>query len=551
MLKKIPISESILTTHPEVASKWHPTKNALGVEYISKGSERNSWWFCEEHNTEWYLQPQQMTKNPIRGCLYCLFRGKSLADTFPSLAKEWHPIKNGLLTPEQVAPGSETIVWWLCANKHEWQSIVGARARKDRIRGCPYCSPRKSSMILREKSLQFTHPLVAKLWHPTKNILSPLNVTFGTDKKVWWQDEFGHEWLNRISHQVNSTGCPYCTGKRLLTGFNDLLTLHPVIASEWHPTKNGVLLPSEYMAGSDFKPWWLCKKGHEWRTKIGHRSSGQICPTCRAKMFSSEAEKELASFLGETFNTQVETNSRKVISPQEIDIYLPQFKVAIEFNGVYWHREENGKPQHYHREKRLACQSQGIRLLQVWEDDWANRKQVVMESLLREIRTGNLESKVHTAYSMTGLGADKAYEFYARHSLRMNKITMSGHLGLSCKGKLNAVISFSQNREILEVHNYASLSSSSEYLNILIEEALKSSDDEPATMIKIIVANDNETGVIYEKAGFFLDKELDPNYSYLFKQGRVKPDALEPEFAAKELHRIWDSGSTVYVKELS
>ena len=61
---------------------------------------------------------------------------------------------------------------------------------------------------------------------------------------------------------------------------NSLAKLYPALASEWHPTKNGNLTPEMFTPGSNERVWWLCEKGHEWKTKICHRCSGSGCPEC-------------------------------------------------------------------------------------------------------------------------------------------------------------------------------------------------------------------------------------------------------------------------------
>ena len=65
--------------------------------------------------------------------------GKSLAEVNPALAKEWHPTKNGDLTPMDVFPKSSVIVWWKCSKGHEWEAIISNRARKSKGTGCTSC----------------------------------------------------------------------------------------------------------------------------------------------------------------------------------------------------------------------------------------------------------------------------------------------------------------------------------------------------------------------------------------------------------------------------
>ena len=137
----------------------------------------------------------------------------SLAIVNPKLAKEWHPTKNGKLTPNDVVPGSAKKVWWKCLqdDDHEWQAILRSRNRGT---GCPICSNRK---VIKSNSLAILNPELAKEWHSTRNKdLSPNDVTPFSSKKVWWKGKCGHEWPAVIRKRVvRGQGCPECRGKRI------------------------------------------------------------------------------------------------------------------------------------------------------------------------------------------------------------------------------------------------------------------------------------------------------------------------------------------------
>lgn len=119
-------------------------------------------------------------------------------------------------------------------------------------------------------------------WHPTKNSnLAPDATAIFSGKKVWWRCEKGHEWqATVINRSKRGSGCPYCSGRNAVFGETDLVTTNPELASEWHPTRNGILSPSDISAGSSQKVWWQCTNGHEWQAVISSRSGGRGCPTC-------------------------------------------------------------------------------------------------------------------------------------------------------------------------------------------------------------------------------------------------------------------------------
>ncbi|MBR2727144.1 MAG: hypothetical protein IKD71_04540, partial [Solobacterium sp.] len=124
-------------------------------------------------------------------------------------------------------------------------------------------------------------PELASEWHPTKNgTLTPEMLTLGSGIEVWWRCKKGHEYKARISRRVRGDGCPYCSGHKVEKGFNDLATLNPELAKEWHPTKNGSLTPEMVAPNSNKKVWWQCKNGHEWQAYISNRNRGNKCPYC-------------------------------------------------------------------------------------------------------------------------------------------------------------------------------------------------------------------------------------------------------------------------------
>lgn len=113
---------------------------------------------------------------------------------------------------------------------------------------------------------------------------SPLtadSVSYGSSRAVWWRCGNGHRWQASPGSRRSGARCPYCAGQRPLPGENDLETLFPAIAAEWHPTKNGALKPRDVLPSSKKLAWWQCKKGHEWTACPKLRVNGASCPECK------------------------------------------------------------------------------------------------------------------------------------------------------------------------------------------------------------------------------------------------------------------------------
>lgn len=159
-----------------------------------------------------------------------------------NLLKEWDKSRNFPLTPDTVSYGSKKKVWWTCEN----------------------------------------------------GLLSPRDVSTGSKIRIWWRCPEGHSWQSPVASRTQrKTGCPYCAGRKVLKGFNDLKTLCPDIASQWHPSLNGALTPEMVTPGSNKKVWWQCSMGHVWKSVIYPRTGAQQCgcPVCAGKVSTTHARR--------------------------------------------------------------------------------------------------------------------------------------------------------------------------------------------------------------------------------------------------------------------
>lgn len=272
----------LATKAPEIAKQWHPTKNGdLRPEDAAVCSNKKVWWICDKGHG-WRASGKVRTRG--HGCPVCankliLVGVNDLSTTHPLLAAQWHPTKNGDLTPDSVTVGSCKKVWWLGPCGHEWQAGIASR---DAGCGCPVCNGKVALFGFNDLESQF--PDIAKQWHPTKNEkIRPDAVTAYSNKKVWWICDKGHEWEAAIAPRTKrGTGCPVCTGRKVLPGFNDLATLEPKVAKEWHPTLNNDLTPMMVTRGSKKRVWWICPFGHVWKSVIFSRTREKRsgCPIC-------------------------------------------------------------------------------------------------------------------------------------------------------------------------------------------------------------------------------------------------------------------------------
>jgi len=419
---KVVKSNSLATTHPEIAKQWHPTKNGDLTPYdVTFGSAKKVWWKCDEGDDhEWFAGVAHRA-----GCAVCsghkVVKSNCLATTHPEIAKQWHPTKNGDLTPYDVTKGSGKKFWWKCnkADDHEWKSIIGG--------GCNVCSGHK---VVKSNCLATTHPEIAKQWHSTKNgDLTPNDITLGYGK-VWWKCDKGedHEWRTEVSTRVYyDAGCGVCSNRTVVKS-NCLATTHPEIAKQWHPTKNGDLTPYDVTKGSGKKIWWKCNKAddHEWRTSSNSRSMGTNCPFCTLTP-QSKQELTITFELMKLFKNIDPKGLKTSLGGKlrAIDIFIPKLNLCVEFDGAYWHKDKRD----IDKIKSEMLFEEGFKLIRVREEPLKkiydtdviskqpyNGKQVTNDILSMILSIFELDaklvSKIKAYQSKDGLQNEKGLERY-------------------------------------------------------------------------------------------------------------------------------------------
>jgi hypothetical protein len=336
--KVLPGFNDLLTTHPHIgneADNWDPRT-------VTSGSHLPKKWKCNLGH-KWEVNVNSRTSQDS-GCPTCSNKRveigfNDLATTRPDIAvmaHEWDP--------KTVTEKSGLAKTWRCHSGHIFKAKV---ADLSYGRGCAVCGGRQ--IEVGRNDLVSTHPMIAKEadgWDPT-------TIGRGHRKKLKWRCHRGHTWLAQPNDRTGKlSGCPYCTNRKLLKGFNDLSTTHPEYAAEafgWNPAETtaaygrsllwrckfghiwkssplsrtrqdtGCLVclgkqvlvgfndlqtthpflaaeadgwdPRTVTAGSNKRQWWKCKENHRWRSQPNSRTgiSKSGCPTCSKSGFDPNA----------------------------------------------------------------------------------------------------------------------------------------------------------------------------------------------------------------------------------------------------------------------
>ena len=486
-----------VSDNAQLMAEWDWEKNNALEMYpqeITCGSNKKVWWKCTSCYNVWDAQVKSRSKGT--GCPNC--KGKkisqskriaklnnSLYERFPSIAQEWHPTKNGKISPCDVNYGSSDKYWWKCKYGHEWEATVSNRTGGNTT--CPKCSeemhtsfpeqavfyyvsqhykcenrfviqnreidifipdlkigieydgryyhPESSknkekrkdeffrsigisiirikedtvnyadSMCIRyiysgshnhhlnwaisellkilnideqvdieqhqsdimacylkttkENSLEAKYPELAAQWDVDANKgIRPNMVSAGSQRAVYWKCGENHLYRASINARVRyyklgkSFGCPYCSGHKVLAGFNDLQTVNPTLAQEWDQTKNGDVTPSDISAGSSKKYWWKCNKcGNSWSASVKNRSNNRNCPKCKPLIIATQLRKkatEIHTFADAFPELVCEWDSSNAIKPNEV---APRSNIQVNWVcskcGHMWTTSVNNRASGY------------------------------------------------------------------------------------------------------------------------------------------------------------------------------------------------------------
>jgi virulence-associated protein VapD len=228
----------------------------------------------------------------------------------------------------------------------------------------------------------------------------------------------------------------------------------------------------------------------------------------------SYQESEVLNFIKSIYDGELILNSREILKPKEIDIYLPEKKIAIEFNGIHWHSTKY-KDKFYHLNKTLECESQGIQLLQIFENEWIE-KQDIWKSVLRT-KLGLISTKIYGRKCVIKEVSNPEGKLFFENNHLQGGLNKGKHLGLYFDDQLVACISYGTSRferNVQEIYRFASLLNTS-----VIGGFSKLMKQVP----KPIVSYANRrwsNGNVYAKNGFEFLAETEPNYQY-YKNSKV------------------------------
>lgn len=292
-----------------------------------------------------------------------------------------------------------------------------------------------------------------------------------------------------------------------------------------------------------------------------HLQTSICCPACVAENTTSIAEEEIRTFIRENYSGEVIANDREVLCKREIDIYLPELKLGFEYHGMYFHTE-NIVGRNYHLNKANFADKTDTRLIQIFENEWRDKQDIVKSRIL------SLLGKNNKIYARDTKVVDITL---AQKNIFLNTTHLQGrdnstvYFGLEHENKLVAVMTFGKARFggdcDWELMRYSSIG------NIVGggSKLFKHFSNKYSGRIVSFADRRWSNGNLYEKLGFTLVKKTNPGYVYynlmtkeVFNRMKFQKHKLKRMYGYAEtlseydimklngFDRIWDCGHLKY-----
>ena len=509
---------------------------------------------CPKHGEFWQEPRHHLSKH---GCPMC---GKENSDRKQSLTlnefiEKSNQIHNGKYSYDKVNyVNAETKVCIICPKHGEFWQAPHSHLRGQ---GCPKCGRERninSIKITNEAFIEKATQIHGGKYDYSKCIYKDSN----TKVKIICPIH-GEFWQIASSH-LNGHGCVKCANIGKLNTISDFIKL----SNNKHHGKYDYSRVN-YINNAT-KVCIICPKHGEFWQRPDNHIKGQGCPKCG--QITSKAEDEIINILKD-FCPQ--RHNRTLLEGKEIDIYLHNLKLGIEYNGLRWHSEEFGKDHRYHLDKLNECNEQGIRLIQIFEDEWINHREIC-ESKLKQICGLNTNPKIYgrkcEIHKITN--KDIAYEFLDKNHIQ-GRTGFTVGLGAYYNNELVGVMTFKKEREGYWDLNRFATDINHQCIGIggkLFKYFIRNYDYQEIKSFADRRWTIDPTNNLYTKLGFEFDSFVPPSYWYynpkiskierfhkfgFRKQHLHKQYGLPLTMTEREMTetlgytRIWDCGLIKYI----
>lgn len=501
---------------------------------------------CPEHGEFW-----QTPANHLRGqsCPKCSGKYHYGKEGFIKKAKSVHGDKYDYSKVEYI--DSRTKVHILCPiHGGFWQKPNDHLNHK----GCPLCG--MDSMI-NNKTFPFEEFVKrAKEVHNGKYTYNKEDYK-GVQNSILINCPIHGVFYQKAYVHLEGFGCSKCSHKHQYLTEEFIEKAHEIHNGKYDYSK------TEYI-NSHTKICIICPiHGEFWQMPYLHLK-GEGCSKC--SHISSNSEQKVNDFInGLGFETI--QNTTELLNGKEIDIYVPEKRIAIEYDGLIWHSEKFGKDKKYHLDKTIECEKQDIHLIHIFEDEWMERRDAVETYLKRALNCNKLFNNINIEEcEFIEIGKTKAKNFLNKNSIENYRFS-SVNVGCIYAVRIVGLISFirkpkEENSWLITNYSIDRRYQCRNMFEKIIQyfiETYKPNTIEWSVNRRWITKNESW---FFEKIGFLLKEEIKPRYYYVDNHKRLtRYEILKMKSKTKEykrltergfvnkmgFHRIYDCGTLNYV----
>lgn len=331
-----------------------------------------------------------------------------------------------------------------------------------------------------------------------------------------------------------------------------------------------LLVSLDEYEGADKTYNWKCKKCNSIFEDNADNGRVPRCKKCYPTAYENGPQKEIEDFVT-SLGLNVLTNKRNIIPPLELDIYIPDKNIAIEYHGLYWHSEQqlvNRNPKKYHLNKLELAQEKNIRLIQIFEDEWLYKREIVLNRIKHIL--GFYERKIGgRQLTIKEISSKEKNDFLNIYHIQ-GKDNSSIKLGAFYRNELISVMTFGKARIALgnKTNDFELIRFATKFgvLGQGIASKMLYYFIKNYNAKNIITYSDKRwnTGNLYKQIGFRYSHTSEPNYWYVINKQRkhrygfkkqdlnerlnsFNPKKTEYEnMLSNGYDRIWDCGNDVY-----
>jgi predicted nucleic acid-binding Zn-ribbon protein len=459
-------------------------------------------------------------------------------------------IRNGEIKSNDKVP-----FWCDIDKEYYWQKL-----NKHSRQGCPKCGIKKQTITRTKKDYPFIDEIREDYQLKIKNGEISAN-----EKVPFYCEKHGEYWKTLYLYE-KSPGCPICN--KISSGKKQRRTEYPFMYEI--RTDYQEKIKNSEITCEDKVPFICDKHGEYWQNLGEHLYNNIGCPKCNTNI--SNSEQEVYNFIKEYYPNTV-NNIRNLIlnSKRELDIYIPELKIGIEYNGVIWHSEKFDDDKYNLLNKTKIFNNLGIRIIHIFEDEWYYKQDIVKKKLLHILNKDNSEKIYARNCIIKEISSKECKDFLDINHIQGNDNSKYRY-GLFNNDNLVAVMTFKKNNKSIEskdweLSRYATSTTVIGGFNKLFNYAKNNIGFNKVITFADLRWSDLNNN-IYEKTGWIKEYITKPNYFYVGKgYTRIyrfsmrknilkdKLDYFDPNLTEVEncavngYYRLFDCGSIKYSKK--